>query len=136
MYKTKFSKEFEKLHEGYILDKRYRITRLIGEGGFGITYEAENIHSGKRVAVKANCQGDPQKFLQEARTLRDFSEESATATGGTSRDSLKLCRRKRKLSELFSASTKLETAWKLFKAIYSTERFLLPLEKRNGAEMC
>ena len=25
---------------------------------------------------------------------------------------------------------------KLFSAIYSTKRFLLPLEKHNGAEMC
>lgn len=33
-------------------------------------------------------------------------------------------------------STELETAWKLFSAIYSTKRFLLPLEKHNGAEMC
>ena len=67
----------ENLKDGCILDERYRITRVIGEGGFGITYEAVNIHSGKKAAIKANRQGDPRRFLQEARTLRDFAEEPA-----------------------------------------------------------
>ena len=65
------------LEEGFLLDGRYKISRVLGEGGFGITYDAVNIHSGKRVAVKANRHGDPQKFLQEARTLRDFEAETS-----------------------------------------------------------
>ena len=48
---------------------------------------------------------------------------------------LKLCRRKRKLSELFLGSTEPEIAWTLFRAIYLPKEFLLPLEKYNGAEM-
>ncbi|MBR6090329.1 MAG: serine/threonine protein kinase, partial [Anaerolineaceae bacterium] len=71
------SQSNKKLEEGFILDNRYKISRVIGEGGFGITYDAVNIHSGKRVAVKENRHGDPQKFLQEARTLHDFEEESS-----------------------------------------------------------
>ena len=40
------------LPEGTILDERYRILRVIGQGGFGITYEALHIHNGSHVAVK------------------------------------------------------------------------------------
>src|SRR5262249_31772417 len=35
-----------------IIDGRYRVDRLIGEGGMGRVYEAEHIEIGKRVAVK------------------------------------------------------------------------------------
>lgn len=35
-----------------ILSDRYIIERVIGEGGFGITYEARHIHLGTRVAIK------------------------------------------------------------------------------------
>lgn len=66
---------------------------------------------------------------------RDFSEGSATVTEGTSRGLLKLCRRKRKLSELFLGSTELEIVWRIFRAICSPKGFLLPLGKHNGAEM-
>lgn len=35
-----------------ILSDRYIIERVIGEGVFGITYEARHIHLGTRVAIK------------------------------------------------------------------------------------
>ena len=40
------------LKSGMILDSRYRIDRMLGEGGFGITYAAENIRIGLKVAIK------------------------------------------------------------------------------------
>ena len=63
-----------------ILDQRYRILRKIGEGGFGVIYEAENLHSGKRVAIKEQKTGDIRRFLREARILRDFADEPNIVT--------------------------------------------------------
>ena len=87
------------LKSGMILDSRYRIDRMLGEGGFGITYAAENIRIGLKVAIKEffwhdhstrNIEVSPcvsflraedkdsfqiqkDRFLKEARVLRDFS---------------------------------------------------------------
>ena len=87
------------LNSGMVLDGRYRIDRVLGEGGFGITYAAENIRIGLRVAIKeffwhdhstrdiavspcvslsraedkAVFESQKERFLKEARILRDFS---------------------------------------------------------------
>ena len=83
-----------------ILDGSYRIERVVGSGGFGITYEAEDINLGTRVAIKeyypfdfgdrdATMSVRPKSerhkqtfdwgrsnFLQEARTLARFEHPS------------------------------------------------------------
>lgn len=87
------------LQPGTLLDERYRIDAVLGQGGFGITYAAENTRIGMKVAVKElfwrghsvraegaspelaleNVADAPvfeaqkQRFLREARTIRDFS---------------------------------------------------------------
>ena len=88
------------LTPGTILDGRYRLDRVLGEGGFGITYAAVNVRLGLKVAVKelfwrehsrrdvsvspevVLARGEERDlfarrkdlFLKEARTLRDFSD--------------------------------------------------------------
>ena len=89
------------LKEGTLLDERYLIQGVLGEGGFGITYAAENRRISLKVAVKElfwrehvrREAGESQtvsviseeekpdyetlkeKFLREARLLRDFERE-------------------------------------------------------------
>ena len=83
-----------------LLDGSYRIKRVVGSGGFGITYEAEDINLGTMVAIKeyypfdygdrdATMSVRPKSerhkqtfdwgrssFLQEARTLARFEHPS------------------------------------------------------------
>jgi serine/threonine protein kinase len=83
-----------------VLDDSYRIVRVVGSGGFGITYEAEDIRLRAKVAIKeyyphdfgdrdATMRVKPKSdrhketfdwgltnFLQEARTLARFEHPS------------------------------------------------------------
>ncbi|MDB4934250.1 MAG: serine/threonine protein kinase [Labilithrix sp.] len=58
---------------GQIIDAKYRVVRLIGEGGMGTVYEGENSRIGKRVAIKvlhAQVAAMPdfvERFEREAR---------------------------------------------------------------------
>src|SRR4051812_13978057 len=61
------------LEPGQILDGKYRVARLIGEGGMGTVYEGENSRIGRRVAIKvlhAHVASMPEfveRFEREAR---------------------------------------------------------------------
>jgi len=61
-----------KLGVGEIVDGRYRIERVLGEGGMGAVYLAEHTHMRKRVAMKllhAEMSADPEvlaRFRREA----------------------------------------------------------------------
>ena len=87
------------LQPGTLLDGRYRIDAVLGQGGFGITYAAENARIGMKVAVKelfwrdhsvraaeaspevalADAadgpvfDGQKERFLKEARILKDLN---------------------------------------------------------------
>ena len=58
---------------GQIIDGKYRVGRLIGEGGMGSVYEGENLRIGRRVAIKvlhpevSSRLHVVDRFVQEAR---------------------------------------------------------------------
>jgi eukaryotic-like serine/threonine-protein kinase len=60
---------------GTVLDRRYRIERLLGEGGMGMVYLGEHVRTGRKCAVKllppeaADDVAAAQRFEREARVL-------------------------------------------------------------------
>jgi eukaryotic-like serine/threonine-protein kinase len=60
------------LEPGQVIDAKYRIVRLIGEGGMGAVFEGENVRISRRVAIKVlhpNAMANPetvQRFEREA----------------------------------------------------------------------
>jgi eukaryotic-like serine/threonine-protein kinase len=70
---------------GQILDGRYRIIKLIGEGGMGEVYAAEHIHIEKKYAVKllkpeivSNAEA-VKRFQQEARSSSSIGHRNIIA---------------------------------------------------------
>lgn len=98
-----------RLPDGFVLDD-YRIERLLGSGGFGITYLATDIHLDNQVAIKeffpdhhalrlndsrvvprseavtADFEADLARFFTEAKTLAQLAgEPGSSVSGGSSR---------------------------------------------------
>lgn len=81
------------LKPGDTLQQRYRIVKLLGEGGFGAVYLAEHVRlQGRRLALKVsfdNSNDAEQQFLFEASTLANLQHpglptvsDSFVETGG------------------------------------------------------
>jgi eukaryotic-like serine/threonine-protein kinase len=67
---------------------RYRIERLIGAGGMGEVYEAEDVESGRRLAVKVLGRGltddrDRLRFLREGRLAASINHPNTVYVFGT-----------------------------------------------------
>lgn len=60
---------------GTTLAGKYRVDRVIGEGGSGLVYEGTNLLLGERVAIKCTKPGEgtQDSFLKEAKLLFSFS---------------------------------------------------------------
>ncbi|MDB4966309.1 MAG: serine/threonine protein kinase with repeat, partial [Myxococcales bacterium] len=61
---------------GTLIDGRYLIKRLIGEGGMGLVYEAEHMEIGRRVAVKVLH----AMYTRQNEVLARFRSEARAAT--------------------------------------------------------
>ncbi|HTR53547.1 MAG TPA: serine/threonine-protein kinase [Kofleriaceae bacterium] len=70
---------------GQVLDGRYRITKMIGEGGMGEVYSAEHVHIDKKYAVKllkAEIVSNKEavtRFQQEARSSSSIKHRNIIA---------------------------------------------------------
>jgi serine/threonine-protein kinase len=69
---------------GELVGGKYRVVRLIGEGGMGVVYEARHEHLGSQVALKfllpelAERPGLVARFLQEARVSASIKSPHVT----------------------------------------------------------
>jgi len=67
------------LETGQLLYQRYRIVRLLGQGGFGAVYRAWDINLNKPCAVKENLATAPEaqrQFKREARVLANLTHSN------------------------------------------------------------
>jgi len=67
---------------------RYRILRRLGHGGMGVVYEAEEVESGRRVALKVinqklNSPADRARFLREGRLAASINHPNCVYVFGT-----------------------------------------------------
>jgi serine/threonine protein kinase len=77
---------------GKTLDGRYRLDALVGQGGFGMVYAAEDLRLGRRVAVKVIkpwWADDPEwtdRFEQEAQLAASLNHPGIVAVYDSGRD--------------------------------------------------
>ena len=64
-----------KIEKGTLLQERYRIEEMIGEGGMSYVYKAEDIKLGRIVAIKVL----KEEFAEDAEFVRKFQDEAKAA---------------------------------------------------------
>src|SRR6476620_8183621 len=63
------------LEVGQLLDNKYRIVKMIGEGGMGAVFEGENVRINRRVAIKVLHAA----FTGNAEVMQRFEREAQAA---------------------------------------------------------
>ena len=67
---------------GQVLDGRYRLVKMLGEGGMGEVYEAAHVYINKKVAIKllrpeiTSSTEAVKRFYQEARSASSIGHEN------------------------------------------------------------
>ncbi len=70
------------LQAGTVLHGTYKIRKTLGQGSFGITYLAEHIHLGKKVAIK-------EFFMKELNSRSEDGSITGMSDGSLSLSMLK-----------------------------------------------
>lgn len=75
---VEYSREAALPEPGYGIGGKYRLNRLVGEGGMGVVYEALHLALGQRVAIKLlrperTSERDAARFMREARAASRLS---------------------------------------------------------------
>ena len=60
------------LTPGIVLQNRYQVIALLGQGGMGAVYQARDLRLQKTVALKENIGGNVRQFQQEALLLANL----------------------------------------------------------------
>ncbi len=84
--------ERPRVEPGAVIGEKYKISRLLGEGGMGAVYEAENTWTRRRVAVKvmrpeyASSPDAVQRFLREAQSAAQLDHPNVVSVLDMGRD--------------------------------------------------
>ena len=77
---------------GQLIGHRYKVDRVLGEGGFGVVYGATDVHDGTQAAVKILSQhimqmaGGAERFKREAELARRIDHPNAVKVLGAGTD--------------------------------------------------
>ena len=70
-------KDITQIAEGYLLNNRYKVTKKIGEGGFGAAFLVENINSNVQSVFIAKCQKLTNDPSQNHELINRFEQEAS-----------------------------------------------------------
>jgi serine/threonine protein kinase len=68
--------------DGMVLDRKYALVRLLGQGGVGAVFEAQNTWTGRRVAIKvlhpnySRTEAAARRFLREAQNATQIAHRN------------------------------------------------------------